>query len=35
MRYDLKALAMEATGQELSPRSLIRYLKERYLPLYA
>ena len=35
MRYDLKALAMEATGQELSPQSLIRYLKERYLPLYA
>ncbi len=34
MRYDLKALAMEATGQELSPQSLIRYLKERYLPLY-
>lgn len=35
MRYDLKALTMEATGQELSPQSLIRYLKERYLPLYA
>ena len=35
MRYDLKALALEATGQELSPQSLIRYLKERYLPLYS
>ncbi|MDE0768381.1 MAG: carboxypeptidase M32 [Opitutaceae bacterium] len=35
MRYDLKALALEATGQELSPQSLLRYLKERYLPLYS
>ncbi|MEX0324459.1 MAG: carboxypeptidase M32 [Puniceicoccaceae bacterium] len=25
----------EATGEELSPRFLVRYLKERYLPLYA
>jgi carboxypeptidase Taq len=33
-RYDLKALALEATGQNLSPKSLIRYLNERYLPLY-
>lgn len=24
----------EVTGQELSPRFLVRYLKERYLPLY-
>lgn len=34
MRYDLQALAIKATGEELSPKSLIRYLKERYLPLY-
>jgi carboxypeptidase Taq len=27
-------LAKESTGQELSHHSLIRYLKERYLPLY-
>jgi len=28
------ALAREVTGQDLSHESLIRYLKERYLPLY-
>ena len=35
MRYGLKELSHQATGTELSPDSLIRYLKERYLPLYA
>ncbi len=34
-RYTLQELAEIATGQSLSPRSLIRYLEERYLPLYA
>jgi len=33
-RYDLRDLSLKATGRELSPDSLIRYLKERYLPLY-
>ena len=33
-RYDLRELSLRATGRELSPGSLIRYLKERYLPLY-
>ncbi len=33
-RYNLKELSLRATGIELSPDSLIRYLKERYLPLY-
>ncbi|MDQ8187275.1 carboxypeptidase M32 [Pelagicoccus sp. SDUM812002] len=33
-RYHLMELSQQATGQELSPNSLIRYLKERYLPLY-
>ncbi len=33
-RYGLMELAKEATGHELSCDALIRYLKERYLPLY-
>ena len=33
-RYDLQELSRQATGQDLSPTALIRYLKERYLPLY-
>lgn len=33
-RYDLLALARRVTGEELSPRHLVRYLRERYLPLY-
>lgn len=33
-RFPLNALAIEATGTALSPRALIAYLKERYLPLY-
>ncbi len=32
--YYLKELSEKATGQPLSPKSLIRYLKDRYLPLY-
>ncbi|MBK1876750.1 carboxypeptidase M32 [Pelagicoccus mobilis] len=34
-RYHLLELSQKATGQALSPKSLIRYLKDRYLPLYA
>ncbi len=33
-RYGLEELSLRATGKELSPDSLIRYLEERYLPLY-
>lgn len=33
-RYHLMELSEKATGQALSPQALIRYLKERYLPLY-
>ncbi len=33
-RYYLKVLAVSATGQPLSPKPLIRYLKDRYIPLY-
>ena len=33
-RYHLMELSKRATGQELSPKSLLRYLKDRYLPLY-
>ncbi len=33
-RYHLMELSKKATGQELSPRALLRYLKDRYLPLY-
>ncbi|EDY82836.1 Carboxypeptidase Taq (M32) metallopeptidase superfamily [Verrucomicrobiia bacterium DG1235] len=34
-RYHLLELSQHATGQTLSPQPLIRYLKERYLPLYS
>lgn len=34
-RYDLKTLSKKATGEELSPKSLIRYLRDRYIPLYS
>ncbi|MDQ8203540.1 carboxypeptidase M32 [Pelagicoccus sp. SDUM812003] len=33
-RYHLLELSKKATGSSLSPKFLIRYLKERYLPLY-
>ena len=33
-RYPLGELAQIATGQPLSPKALLRYLEERYLPLY-
>lgn len=33
-RYHLLELSQKATGQTLSSASLIRYLKDRYLPLY-
>jgi carboxypeptidase Taq len=33
-RYDTLALVQRATGQALSPKYLIRYLKERYATLY-
>jgi carboxypeptidase Taq len=33
-RYDLLALVRKVTGEELSPRPLLRYLRERYGTLY-
>lgn len=33
-RHTLLELSRQATGQDLAPKALIRYLKERYLPLY-
>lgn len=33
-RYPLPGLARRVTGDELSPRALLRYLQERYVPLY-
>jgi carboxypeptidase Taq len=33
-RLDTRALVKQATGEELSPKWLLRYLKERYGPLY-
>ncbi|MFI5357808.1 MAG: carboxypeptidase M32 [Opitutales bacterium] len=33
-RYYLRELAKRVTGEELSPQALLRYLRERYLPLY-
>ncbi len=33
-QYNTLELTRRVTGQELSPQGLIRYLKERYLPLY-
>jgi carboxypeptidase Taq len=33
-RYDALALARRVTGEELSPKSLLRYLRERYVTLY-
>jgi carboxypeptidase Taq len=33
-RHDLLALVRQVTGEELSPRPLLRYLKERYGALY-
>lgn len=33
-RYDALELTQKVTGQELSPAALLRYLRERYLPLY-
>jgi carboxypeptidase Taq len=34
-RYDTDELVLKGTGQPLSPHSLLRYLRERYLPLYS
>ena len=34
-QYDTLRLTEKVTGRELSPSFLIRYLKERYLPLYS
>jgi carboxypeptidase Taq len=33
-RFDTLALVQRATGESLSPKHLIRYLKERYATLY-
>jgi carboxypeptidase Taq len=33
-RYELPELVRRATGEELSPRALVRYLRERYGALY-
>lgn len=33
-RYYLQELTRKVTGEELSPQALLRYLRERYLPLY-
>jgi carboxypeptidase Taq len=33
-RYSTQELIQEISGKELSPQFLVRYLKERYLPLY-
>ncbi|MCC6415976.1 MAG: carboxypeptidase M32 [Opitutaceae bacterium] len=33
-RYDALELSRRVTGGELSPQALLRYLRERYLPLY-
>jgi len=33
-RYDTDELVQRATGKPLGPEALLRYLKERYLPLY-
>ncbi|MDB6169517.1 MAG: Carboxypeptidase Taq [Verrucomicrobia bacterium] len=33
-RFDLLTLTRRVTGEELSPRHLVRYLRERYGPLY-
>ena len=33
-RYDALALTEKVTGQKLSPAALLRYLRERYVPLY-
>ena len=33
-RHDALELSRRVTGEELSPKSLLRYLRERYLPLY-
>ena len=33
-RYDTLALVRQVTGEELTPKYLLRYLQERYAPLY-
>jgi carboxypeptidase Taq len=33
-RYDTRELVRAVTGEALSPKHLLRYLRERYLPLY-
>jgi carboxypeptidase Taq len=33
-RFDTRELIRKVTGEEISPRHLVRYLRERYRPLY-
>jgi carboxypeptidase Taq len=33
-RYEMRELVRRVTGEELSPKYLLRYLQERYAPLY-
>jgi carboxypeptidase Taq len=33
-RFDTRALVRKVTGEDLSPVHLMRYLEERYAPLY-
>ncbi len=33
-RYDTMALVRRVTGQMITPAPLLRYLRDRYLPLY-
>ena len=33
-RFDTMGIVKQVTGEELSPRYLLRYLRERYAPLY-
>ena len=33
-RYDTDEIIQQSTGSPLGPEALLRYLKERYLPLY-
>ena len=33
-RHDTLALVRDVTGEELTPKYLLRYLHERYAPLY-
>jgi carboxypeptidase Taq len=33
-RYDTEVLVERVTGERINPKYLIRYLKDRYVPLY-